>query len=618
MERLSRDEFVQNLRDSDLFSRDELKRVLDAVAEPRPPDGNAMAQRLIDQGALTPFQAVAVSEARFEELVIGNYQVIQRLGAGGMGTVYKARHRRMNRIVAIKVLSRGDDLSDTFVKRFQREVEAVARLSHPNIVMAHDADEAAIGPYLVMEFIDGQDLESAVNKQGPMAVAEAVRCILQGARALHYAHLQGITHRDIKPANLLRDVSGVVKVADLGLARCNDAIGRPAEVSVLTQTNMVMGTVDFMSPEQTQGLSNVDHRADIYSLGCTLHYLLTGHPPFRGSLLEILLKHREAPTPSLTAARADVPKALDDIFQRMMAKRLEDRFDSMADVIRALEGLSIEAAPETKPAVAAEDASQRLRSTHPLAALLVEPSRSQAVIIWSYLRKLGFTDSPTMSSGTMALEVARTSKPDVVISSMHLSDMTGVQFAQSLRAVKHLASVGFILISSAADAPQADLLGRDGNTVHLPKPFDFDQLAQAVSATTGRSAATKPSTARVRDIRVLVVDDSSAARVHLREVLTGLGVRHIVEAVDGLDAVMLMGKDTYDLVVTDYTMPRLGGRGLLDFIRHRSTTPSVPVILVTTETDPAKLDPVRQLGVAAICDKSFEPDVVRRVLQTLG
>src|SRR5262249_10124091 len=153
-------------------------------------------------------------------------------------------------------------------QRFQREVEAVARLSHPNIVMAHDADEAEVGHFLVMEFVNGRDLATEVQKRGPLPVREAADYIVQAARALEYAHAQGIIHRDIKPANLLRDVNGVVKVADLGLARFNDALDRPPEDGgPLTQTGTVMGTADFMSPEQAMALPNVDHRADIYSLG---------------------------------------------------------------------------------------------------------------------------------------------------------------------------------------------------------------------------------------------------------------------------------------------------------------------------------------------------------------
>src|SRR5262249_36064062 len=215
--KLTREEFLRNLSDSGLFSKEEMRATLAALPGAQAADGEALAQRLIAAGKLTPFQAAAVSERRFEELVIGNYQVLDRLGAGGMGTVYKARHRRMKRVVAIKVLSRRVGQSERFVQRFQREVEAVARLSHPNIVMAHDADEVEAGHFLVMEFVNGLDLATEVQKHGPLPVREAVECLAQAARGLGYAHGQGIIHRDIKPANLLRDVSGAVKVADLGL-----------------------------------------------------------------------------------------------------------------------------------------------------------------------------------------------------------------------------------------------------------------------------------------------------------------------------------------------------------------------------------------------------------------
>jgi serine/threonine protein kinase len=335
---LSREEFLLNLKDSGLFHEGGVEQSLEAV--PASENGEALAQHLIAAGKLTAFQADAVRQRHFAELVIGNYQVLDRLGAGGMGTVYKARHRRMKRVVALKLLSRSVAQSDKFVQRFQREVEAVAQLSHPNIVMAHDADEAEAGHFLVMEFVNGRDLAGEVQQRGPLPVAEAVDCIAQAARALEYAHAQGIIHRDIKPANLLRDISGVVKVADLGLARFNDRFGRHEEMAALTQAGSIMGTVDFMPPEQALGLTDIDHRADIYSLGCTLYFLLTGAPPYQGpSLMAILLKHREGSIPSLRSVRSDVPANLDDLYRWMVAKKPHERPDSMSEIVRALEGL---------------------------------------------------------------------------------------------------------------------------------------------------------------------------------------------------------------------------------------------------------------------------------------
>ncbi len=251
---ISRQQFLQNLEQSVLFSKEEMSSVIASLASLEGADGNAVASNLVATGRLTKFQAAAVQEGRFDDLVIGNYQILERLGAGAMGTVSKARHRRMKRVVAIKVLSANVAQSEQFVKRFQREVEAVARLSHPNIIMAYDADEAEVGPFLVMEFVNGRDLASEVQERGPLPIAEAVDCTLQAARALAYAHGQGVIHRDIKPANLMRDVGGIVKVADLGLARINDAFEGTANASALTQAGSVMGTADYMAPEQAMGL----------------------------------------------------------------------------------------------------------------------------------------------------------------------------------------------------------------------------------------------------------------------------------------------------------------------------------------------------------------------------
>ena len=638
---LSCGQFIRNLNDSGLFAQEAIDAVLHTQPDLQKLDGEDLARRFIAAGILTQFQAEAVQERRFEELVIGNYEVLDRLGAGGMGTVFKARHRRMKRVVAVKVLSSEVSRDERFIKRFQREVEAVARLNHPNIVMAYDADEAAIGHFLAMEFVNGQDLGSIVFDNGAMPVPEAVDCILQAARALDYAHREGIIHRDIKPANLLRDVHGVVKVADLGLARINERIDRPGEkVSSLTQAGAVMGTPDFMSPEQAMGATDIDHRTDIYSLGCTLYYLLTCRTLYEGpTMMAVLVKHREAAIPSIRDVRTNAPAALDEIYRRMVAKIPAARYASMADVIHALENIKCTPAPPPTEAAApmatmeftpSEVAAHGVRphdqpaevgpgaahATAPTTVLLVEPSRSQAVIIRGYLQKLGHPECVTMPSGQKAFEAARATPPQVIISAMHLPDMTGVQLVQKIRAEKTLASTGFILITSETDAPIVDLAGHTGNIVRLSKPFDQGKLGSALA---GATHSAPQSEARAWDkLCVLVVDDSAPARAHIRGVLAGLGVRHIVEAADGAEGVAALEREKCGLVVTDYNMPHFDGKAFIDFIRNRSSHRTVPVIMVTTETDPAKLRAVQQLGVTAICDKSFKPEVVRGILERLG
>jgi CheY-like chemotaxis protein/tRNA A-37 threonylcarbamoyl transferase component Bud32 len=514
--RLSGEDFIQHLCDSGLISRDEIGRSLAGLAGEAPPDAEGLARHLVAAGKLTAYQAEAVRERKFSELLIGNYEVLDRLGAGGMGTVFKARHRRMKRVVALKVLSRAACESDTFVQRFQREVEVISRLSHPNIVMAFDADEADVGHFLVMEFVNGRDLASEVQKRGPLPVREAVEAILQAARALEYAHAQGIIHRDVKPANLLCDEAGVVKVADLGLARCGPAPGASA-TSGLTQAGGIVGTVDYMPPEQAFDSTSIDRRADVYSLGCSLYYLLAARPPYQGeSLMAIFLKHREAPIPSLAASRPDVPVAVEAVFRKMVAKKPEDRFQTMAEVVRALEalevapgGLPLAAAPPAAPSpacvstamlasgettVAAPPAEADSGVTVDLATLqkaapaagpilLVEPSRTQANIIRKMLQDLKADTVLVAPSGSKALEVMRLTPPRAVLCAMHLDDMTGAELLQKMRADLPLAKVGFVLITSnLTDSAPEMALKTAAHTALLPKPFDRDKLGLALAA----------------------------------------------------------------------------------------------------------------------------------------
>lgn len=258
----------------------------------------------------------------------GDYELLSLIGSGGMGRVFKARHRLMDRVVALKVLTRGT-LAGADAEQFQNEVRAAAKLTHPNVVAAYDAglgDDRT--PYLVMEFVDGPDLSRVVREQGPLAVEEAVRVVTQAATALAYAHSQGILHLDVKPANLLRGPDGVVKLLDLGLARRREAVVPDAAL---------VGTADYLAPELSRPDATADERADIYALGCTLYHLLVGRPPFAGSIPEVIQAHRDAPAPSLREARPDVPAGLERVFRRMVAKRPEDRYPSMAEVVRAVE-----------------------------------------------------------------------------------------------------------------------------------------------------------------------------------------------------------------------------------------------------------------------------------------
>lgn len=264
-------------------------------------------------------------------LQLGEYTLLEQIGSGGMGRVFKALHRRMDRVVAVKLLPPALAATTQAVERFRQEVRVAASLVHANVVQAYDAGEQDGQPYLVTEFIDGMDLARLVRQRGPLPVAQAIDYVLQAAAGLGYAHAKTVVHKDIKPANLMVTPDGVVKVLDLGLATT-----RPAVVAGEGQAPLA-GSVDYLPPEQADPSAIPDHRADQYSLGCTLFFLLTGRVVFPAvSVLEKLKAHREQQPPSPRRERTEVPARLDAVVRKMLAKRVEDRYQSMEEVRQAL------------------------------------------------------------------------------------------------------------------------------------------------------------------------------------------------------------------------------------------------------------------------------------------
>lgn len=326
-------QFIEHLTASGVIASDALQEFIPPRVVPQ--DAAELARELVRQNKLTKFQADVLWKGQGKSLILDNYVLLEKIGQGGMGAVYKAEHRRMKRVVALKVLPSNVMHDKAAIARFEREVRAAARINHPHIVTAYDAGRADKVHFLVMEYVAGSDLSAVVKKHGPLPVEHTVAYVLQAARGLEAAHAEGVVHRDIKPANLLLDSTGTVKILDMGLARI---LGDTAGQAELTGTGAIMGTVDYMAPEQALSTKRADARADIYSLGCTLHYLLTGKSVYDGdSMMAKLLAHREQSIPVLRSLRPEVPEQLDSVFRKMVAKNVEDRYRTMREVITDLE-----------------------------------------------------------------------------------------------------------------------------------------------------------------------------------------------------------------------------------------------------------------------------------------
>jgi len=287
---------------------------------------------------LTAYQVNRIASGHPEELIVGAYRLLEPIGEGGMGKVFKARHVRMDRIVGLKIIPEEYLGNATALSRFYREVRAVAQLSHPNIVTAYEANQEGRTHYFAMEYLDGIDLAKLVKQSGPLPVSQACDFIRQAALGLQHAHEKGLVHRDIKPGNIMaarssQDGDPVIKVLDFGLARL-ETTNQPA--TRLTKVGSILGTVDYMSPEQAND-ATVDIRSDIFSLGCSLFYLLAGTAPFPGQdAVERVLARLITDAPAIGTLRTDVPVALEKVLAKMLARNPAERIQTPIEVAEAL------------------------------------------------------------------------------------------------------------------------------------------------------------------------------------------------------------------------------------------------------------------------------------------
>lgn len=362
------------------------------------PAGSGAGDRTAASPAEGTPQVLAFRDARALLADHPQYRLLDQLGEGGMGVVFRAEHKVMGRVVALKVMAQHLTEKPSAVARFRLEVKAAAKLNHPNIVTAYDAGEAGGLHFLVMEYVEGVSLDKLVAKKGPLPIPQACQFIRQAAQGLQHAYQQGMVHRDIKPQNLMVTRKGHVKVLDFGLARfARDAAENPPPGSsesaahpptAVTGMNMIMGTPDYLSPEQAR-CAAVDIRADVYSLGCTLYFLLTGRAPFEkaGSVFDKILAHATEAQPPLAATRLDVPGGLELVLAKMTAKDPDARFATPADVAAALapyaRGEGAGALPVVEAALAPTPAAVTLVPTitpPPVETLVPEPPSTDVIV----------------------------------------------------------------------------------------------------------------------------------------------------------------------------------------------------------------------------------------------
>ncbi len=337
-----------------------------------PENLDQLQEFFVERRLLTKWHCEKLRNGKYKGFYLSKYRLLKHLGTGGMSSVYLAEHILMNRKVAIKVLPRRRVNDASYLARFHLEAQAAAHLDHPNIVRAFDVDNEDNTHYIVMEYVPGADLQQIVRQSGPVPFEAAADYVAQAADGLQHAHDKGVVHRDVKPANLLLDDRGIVKILDMGLARI--AQDEDASLTIAHEEN-VLGTADYLSPEQAVNSHKVDHRTDIYSLGCSLYYLLTGHPPFpEGSLAQRIAKHQSVMPDPIKKSRPNCPPSLQRICEKMIAKQPGDRYDTASEVAAELRAWMESRGKEPthadeKPgsailSTAAQEAANRSRAAH--------------------------------------------------------------------------------------------------------------------------------------------------------------------------------------------------------------------------------------------------------------
>jgi serine/threonine-protein kinase len=519
----------------------------------------AIAGALVDMDELTDWQAEKLLQGKHKGFFLGSYRLQRPLGKGGMGAVFLARHVVMRRQCAIKVLPQTQiQKHSSVLDRFILESQAVASLDHHNIVRAYDISKEVKDNkeihYLVMEYVEGQDAQQMVQEHGVLDYVKAAEIIRQTANGLAHAHDNGLLHRDIKPANLLIDKKGVVKILDLGLARFFD----DSETASLTAAHneTVLGTADYLSPEQALNSHDVDLRTDIYSLGCTAYFLLTGHPPFPdGTVAQRLVAHQVKQPQPITAERRDAPAELVAIVEKMMAKKPEDRFQSGSEISAALAAWLIKFGDEDwrrqHSEITADSAILKLLTTHrePTRAMASPMSETELELapldddegaafdssVGSGVRRTGSAPSSGSVEDDLGMVVDEKDEPAATAAEQHLTSMEEEQGAVHLAgALEELPTLDDTSGSGPLD---------DGLFGALPPGGALDSLGDLEHEDLGAIDSSPGLGALESDIRKMPVrSPSSSARQRkpepakpktLWESVTSVGLPIIVGVVGG-------------------------------------------------------------------------------------
>ncbi len=340
-----------------VFQLGEINRQL----RPRFTDPQKLARDLLQRGWLTAYQVNQLFQGHGKDLVLGQYMLLERLGEGGMGQVFKARHKRLDRIVALKLIRKHLVANAELLARFHREIQAAAQLSHPNIVLAFDADEIDGVHFYTMEYVEGTTLSHLVKRSGALPISLACEYTRQAASGLAHAHEKGLVHRDIKPSNLIQSWSSrpldptagaraeqqsrqlwgshmpIIKILDMGLVRPQTGGINSSTDGAITEKGALMGTPDYISPEQALNAHDADIRSDLYSLGATFYFLLTGRVPFPGGgMMDKIIRQRmDEPTP-IAKLRPEVPAEIQSVVRKLMAKPPAHRYQTPAELANVL------------------------------------------------------------------------------------------------------------------------------------------------------------------------------------------------------------------------------------------------------------------------------------------